>query len=581
MLAVVGARVELRRTGVNSYFGNCPFHDERTGSFHVRPDEKHYHCFGCGESGTAIDFVMQTEGLDFKGALESLASRFGLELQTENEDPAAAERRQRRERLYSLMRRAAAYYARYLWEAGEAAAAREYLLGRGLTEETLREFRVGFSPKTWDKLLLASRSAGYSDEELVAVGLAQRSHARPGQVYDRFRERIMFPSVDVRGRVVGFGARAMRDNQQPKYLNTSDGELYHKREQLFGIDLARVAATKAGSAILVEGYTDVLALHQAGLRNAVGIMGTSLTDQQLDVLQKIANVLDLCLDADDAGQEAMLKAAKGADGRRLDLRVVSMPSGSDPAELIAREGADALRKLVADSRPFVAFNISRILEKADTRSAEGRDRALAEIGPLMADVPPSVVREELVRQVAGTLELTEARLAALLSEPGPRRGGAAGAGQVSAAPTPNGNAGLMDVAQRPERTFLALCIAFPRQGREALAAIDPDEHLSSELARRAARHLATRTDMPLTGIDPTDDELARTIADLVKRAGRPSEVGPDNLEHTRLVLELGRIERAMRRARAGRSGDVTTLARERESVKEAIRMVVSKLEDAG
>ena len=181
MLALVSSRVELRRAGVNSYFGLCPFHQERTGSFHVRPDEKHYHCFGCQASGDPFTFVMETEGLEFKGALEALADRFGVKLETEAEDPAAAARRERRERLYGLLGRAAAYYARYLWEAREAGPAREYLLVRGLSEETLRKFRVGYAPSAWDRMLLASRHAGYSDEELLAVGLAQRSRVRAGQ----------------------------------------------------------------------------------------------------------------------------------------------------------------------------------------------------------------------------------------------------------------------------------------------------------------------------------------------------------------------------------------------------------------
>src|SRR5258708_6754984 len=174
MLALVSSRTELRRAGVDSYFGLCPFHSERTPSFHVRPDEKHYHCFGCQASGDPFDFVMQTEGLDFKGALESLAGRFGVQLQTEAEDPEAASRRERRDRLHTLLARASAYYARYLWESGEAAPAREYLLGRGLDEQILKAFRVGYAPSAWDRILLASRRAGFSEEELLAVGLVQR-----------------------------------------------------------------------------------------------------------------------------------------------------------------------------------------------------------------------------------------------------------------------------------------------------------------------------------------------------------------------------------------------------------------------
>jgi DNA primase len=570
MLALVSSRLDLRRAGANSYFGLCPFHDERTPSFHVRPDDKHYHCFGCQASGDPFTFVMETEGLDFRGALEALADRFGVKLETEAEDPAAASRRQRRERLYTLLGRAAAYYARYLWDAREAAPAREYLLGRDLSEQTLREFRVGYAPSAWDRILTASRNAGFSDEELLAVGLVQRSKTRPGQVYDRFRERIMFPSADARGRVRGFGARAMRSNQQPKYLNTSDGELYHKRSQLFGIDLARAAASRAGRAVLVEGYTDVLALHQAGLRNAVGIMGTALTEEQAAELERVARVLELCLDADRAGQEAMLRAARLAAGRKLELRVVPLPEGTDPAELVEREDGDAIRARVEQSVPFVVFHVERILARADTRSAEGRDRAIGELRPVLAELPASVLREDLVRRIAGRLELSEGRLASLLAI-SPRRNGAAAVG--TAMP-------VLDQGFRAERTFLVLCVALPEAGEGALSAIDPEELLTSEALRNAAKHLAGRTRTPLSDVPADDEELARVLADLVARAGRAEEVSPDQLEHARLVLERARLERAIRRARAEGAPRIGQLAREREEVLDSIRRVVARLEQA-
>jgi DNA primase len=576
MVALVGARTDLRRAGVNSYFGRCPFHDERTASFHVSPDEKLYHCFGCQASGDPFKFVMETEGLDFKDALESLAKRFGVQLQTEAEDPAAAARRERRGRLQSLLGRAAAYYARYLAESGEAAPAREYLAARGFTDETLKAFRVGYAPSAWDRMLLASRKAGYSDEELLTVGLAQRSKARQGSVYDRFRERIMFPAADARGRVLGFGARAMRDNQQPKYLNTSDGELYHKRSVLFGIDLARRAASKAGRMILVEGYTDVLALHQAGLTNVVAIMGTSLTEEQVAELERVvgsSGVLELCLDADRAGQEAMLRAARLAEGRKLELRVVPLPEGQDPAELIATEGPDRLLERVASSVPFVVFHVERILERADGASAEGRDRAIAELAPAL-QLPESAgaVREDLVRRISNRLALSEGRLAALVEAAGTRRPGAS-------APRAEGTE-TIDPAVRAERAFLVLCVALPQAGRRALADIDPEVHLTSDRLRRAARHLAGQTEMPLAGLAEDDDDLAHLIADLFARAGRAGEVTPEQLEQQRLLLERARLERAIRRAREHGGSGIGELAREREHVLDAIHAIDVRIEKA-
>jgi DNA primase len=585
MVALVSARTELRRAGVNSYFGLCPFHDERTPSFHVSPDEKLYHCFGCQASGDPFSFVMETEGLDFTGALEALAGRFGVQLEAQAENPQAAARRQRRERLQSLLARTTVYYMRCLWESREADRARDYLLGRGLSEDTLRAFRIGYAPSAWDRLLGASRTAGFSEEELQAVGLVQRSKDQPGRVYDRFRERIIFPASDARGHVLGFGARAMRENQLPKYLNTADGELYHKREVLYGIYLARSAAARAGRMIIVEGYTDVLALQQAGFSNTVGVMGTSLTEEQLSALARVVKVIELCLDADRAGQKAMLRAARLAAGRNIELRVVPLPSGTDPAELVERQGAEALRGLVESSVPFVVFEVERILEGADTASAEGRDRALEALRPVLAELPASVLREDLLRRIAGRLELSESRVGSLTAGgvPGAARGQAELVATRSGARAPGGRSDTAiraDTGVRAERTFLALCIALPDAGRAVLATIDPQELLSSDALRRAAAHIAPRPDRPLSDLPPDDEELAHVLADLVARAGRMPDVDLARLEHAHLVLELGRIDRAIRRARVQAGADVARLAREREQVLEGIRRVVGQLEQA-
>ncbi|HSC02821.1 MAG TPA: DNA primase [Solirubrobacteraceae bacterium] len=571
MLALVGEHTELRRAGASEYVGRCPFHDERTPSFGVNPIEKVYYCFGCQASGDLFTFVMETEGLDFAGALETLANRFGVELQTEQEDPQAAQRRQRRERLHTLLGRAATYYARYLWEAREAGPAREYLESRGLREETLRAFRVGYAPSAWDRILTASRRAGFRDEELLAVGLSQRSQNRPGQIYDRFRERIMFPSTDARGNVIGFGARAMRENQRPKYLNTAEGELYHKRRVLFGLDRARAPAAKVGSVILVEGYTDVLALHQAGLPNAVGIMGTALTGEQISELERVAKVLVLCLDADRAGHDAMLKAAQLTGDRNLELRVVPLPAGADPAELIERGGANALRERVDASVPFVAFHVDRILERNDTRTAEGRDRAFRELLPALRDMPRNAFGQGILQRVASRLELTERRLETLIEGAGP-------ADRAAVAHT-NGLEQI-DQAVRSERAFLALCIALPDAGARMLFEIDPDRLFTSELMRRAARHIMGRARAPLADLPAGDEELARAVADLVAEAGRRHVVSDDELEHARLVLDEARLDRAIHRARERGGADIPDLAREREAVREARHAVTGRLERA-
>ncbi|MGH2861561.1 MAG: DNA primase [Solirubrobacteraceae bacterium] len=579
MLALVGSKVELTRHGHDSFFGCCPFHDERTASFHVRPDEKHYHCFGCSESGDPFTFVMLTEGLDFKGALESLADRFGVKLETEDESPEAASRRQRRERLYSLLDRAATFYERYLWEAQEAEPAREYLRRRGFEEQIVREFRVGYAPQSWDRLIAASRKAGYSADELLASDLGRRKKARPDELIDRFRGRLMFPTADARGRVRGFGARTMTGDDGPKYLNTSEGEVYRKREVLYGIAQARAEAAKQGRMILCEGYTDVLALHQAGVSNAVGIMGTSLTDEQVAELVRVVKVLELCLDADNAGQRAMERAAKVCADSGLQLRVVPLPAGTDPGELIAQEGSDALRKRIAASVPYVVFQVGRVLEAADFSDAEGKDRAIAALRPVLAAVEASVLRDELVRSAAGTLELPEARLVTLLGR-APQVVIGGGTAVEDSAWTPASARTPAASGPQAERSFLAMCMASPDLGAVALARIDPDAVLLDDVLRRAARFLSAHLPGEIPDPPGDDPELIFVVDDLRHRAGRGRRVSVDELEHARLVLERDRLRREIRylREHGGGGGMLARLSAEQQEVLTTIRTVVTRLE---
>ncbi len=576
---LVSTRTELRRAGANSYFGRCPFHEERSPSFHVRPAEKVYYCFGCQASGDAFSFVMESDGTDFPGALELLAGRYGVTLEVADDNPVAAARRERRERLFALLERAAGYYERYLWETEEAAPARDYLRGRGLEEEVLRAFRVGFAPSAWDRMLLASRRGGFSEEELRAAGLASRS--KKGSLYDRFRKRIMFPLADERGRVLGFGARALRENQPPKYLNSSDGEVYHKGSQLFGLHLARREAARSGSVVLAEGYTDVLALHQAGLRAAVGLMGTALTEEQVGILARSARTLELALDADRAGERAMLRAAELADKRDLTLRVVPLPDGADPADLLAAEGAEAMRERVGRSVPFVAFRVDRVLASAETGSAEGKDRALEELRPIVGSLGPSVMREELMRRIAGRLELSEKLVASLVGD-----SSAAGAARNGAPASERARGNGPARPRRPdrreeiERSFLALCLAMPEDGALVLARAGLEEHFSNDRARRAAAHLREHLEAPLAHVPEDDQELTAYLRALTVRFERES-VGRASLEHAWLLLELARLQRAILAARRAESGEVAALAREREEVRRQIDEVSERIDRSG
>jgi DNA primase len=579
-IELVSARTDLRRAGPSNYEGLCPFHEERTPSFGIDPTQKVYYCFGCQAGGDVFKFVQETENVDFKGALELLADRCGIELEREQEDPEAAKRRRGRERLLELLARTSAYYERCLWESPEAARARDYLLGRGLGEEILREFHVGYAPSAWDRVLTGSLRGGFSEAELYATGLAQRSQEN-GRPYDRFRSRIMFPLADTRGRVLGFGARALSESQRPKYLNTSDNAVYHKGLHLYGADLARAHAAKAGQAILCEGYTDVIALHQAGIRNTVGLMGTALTAEQVGELARMAPTVLLALDADSAGQEAMLRAAGLAARRKLELRVVPLPGGSDPAELVQSEGAAAIERAIEASVPFVRFRVERVLDAGDYGSPEGRDRMLEELRPIFATLPPSALRMELTRTVSERLQLPESLAEQTLA----MQSAARGAGRPSAVAGDAGprapRASVGSRGESTERAFLAQCIAEPESGALSLGELDVSAHFTSDVLRRAAIHLHTHLTAPGAQLPENDPELASLLAELVVQAGRESPA-PAMLESQRMQLELARIDREIVRARGQESGDVSELALRRAEVKREFDLAYERaLEETG
>ncbi len=316
ILPLVEDVVRLRKAG-STYKGLCPFHSERTPSFTVTPGRGTFKCFGCGEGGDAITFVEKTENVDFVGAIELLARRFGVELEYEEASPEQEEKRKREDRLRALLERAAEFYSRVLWESEAGAGAREYLASRELGEEICREFRLGYAP---GGARLASRALqeGYTHDELRAVGLANRGGN------DYFNRRIVFPLADARGRVRGFQARKLHDDDplQAKYVNSPEGELFRKGDLLYGLDTARQAIAREDRGVVVEGNTDVLALRQAGFAPVVASMGTALTEAQLRELARLTKRLFLCFDADAAGQDATLRGMELAVRGRLHVRVV-------------------------------------------------------------------------------------------------------------------------------------------------------------------------------------------------------------------------------------------------------------------
>jgi DNA primase len=449
MVDLVGARTPLRRSGTR-YVGRCPFHDERTPSFSVDAVKKVYYCFGCQRGGDHIGFVQETENVDFATAVESLAERYGVRLEYEESSPAEERRRAERGRLLRLLDDAAGFYARYLWEADEAAAARAYLEERRITADTARAFGVGFSPSAWDRVCAAARGKGFTPAELKSAGLA--ADGRRGPV-DRFRGRLMFPLADARGRVRGFGARQMPGGEPPKYLNSREGPAFHKADILYALHAARAAIAAEGHAVVVEGYTDVLALHQAGLTTAVASMGTSLTERHVTELRRLCGTIFLAFDADAAGETAALRGMELATAAGLAVRIVELPQGRDPAD-VALSDPEEFERARRAAQGVLAFRVGRALAGGGTR-----DETYARAAELLAAAPASIEREEQVRVVADRLRLTDDLAARLVAAPA--RPAAAGGRPARLRRSPR---------ERDERLFLALCLAMPERGAELLAA---------------------------------------------------------------------------------------------------------------
>jgi DNA primase len=567
IVEVVSAHTDLRRAGAR-WTGLCPFHEERTPSFSVDAQEKLYHCFGCGVGGDVIKFVEEKEGLGFAEAVELLADRYGVELEREREDPRAEAKRQHRRRLEQLLERTAGFYANYLWESKEAGKAREYLAERGLAEATLRDFGVGYAPSAWDKILVAGQRAGFTVAELRGVGLVQQG--RGGGEYDRFRSRIMFPIRDRRGRTLGFGGRAMRSDQGAKYVNTAETDFFHKSQLLYGVDRAKAAIAKATRAVVVEGYTDVLALHQAGIEETIAVMGTAITGEQVATLSGMVEEVVLALDADSAGQEAMLRAQRVAAGRKMRLRVAAMPAGEDPAEMMAAAGGpERFRALIDAAVELNAFQVGLVLDRTDASSPAERDRALTQVAPILGAMGETASRDDLVRQVAERLDLEPAMVMGRLVAARPASGGEQATPREAGAPAPPpGNAAPLTSRERRERALLAMCISLPAEGRDYLARLS-DAHLSPS-GLRAAAWLREHPEDAASNLPHDDAELSGLITELVMLA-HDEPASQESMELNFLLLDQRRIEREI--AAAGERDDYerrAALSRERAALVERI-----------
>ncbi len=523
MIEVVGARTQLRRVGAR-YTGLCPFHEERTPSFSVNPQDKLYYCFGCGKGGDVISFVRETEQLDFAQAVEWLAERYRVTLEYEESSPQQEAARARRDRLLSLLEQATSFYERYLWEASNAEPARAYLRGRGLDEDVCRQYRLGVAPGG-ATLARKAREKGFTPQELSAAGLVNR------RGNDYFSGRLLFPLADARGRVLGFQARKLREDDplKAKYVNSPEGELFRKGNLLYGLDHARSAITKQERAIVVEGNPDVLALRQAGLEPVVASMGTALTERQLKELSRLTRRIFLCFDADAAGEEATLRGMELAVGQGFDVRVIALPEGTDPAD-----DPTSFEQHLRKAEPYALHRVRLVLDRA-------QDRQLAYIGvqEILNGLPESPERHDAWRLANDRLGLTVQLRAA-----GTAIGGAA---------TPRR---LIEAGERLERDALAGVGAHPELA-ELLQELSPD-HFDSEPHRRAREHLVERGEPPADlgalfaeldaraaaeGIDAeTTKEL---LLRLRERKLRRELAATDDLEHAKELQEtLSRLRSA-------------------------------------
>ena len=456
---VIGEQVTLKHAGGGSLKGLCPFHDERTPSFHVTPSKGLYHCFGCQEGGDVIDFVMKTDMVTFAEAVEKLAARYGVTLRYTEGGAGRASQQGLRTRLIEANTIAEQFFARNL--TSEAAApARQFLTERGLAEHAA-DFGVGFALPGWDNLVKALRAAGFSEEEMITAGLALKGNRGP---YDRFRGRIIWPIRELSGQVVGFGARRiMPDDDGPKYLNTPETPVYHKSQVLYGVDRARKQIARSQQAVVVEGYTDVMACHIAGVETAVATCGTAFGEEHVKVLRRLLLDQDehrgeviFTFDSDEAGRKAALRAFD-VDNKFVGQTFVAVTDdGLDPCDLRIQQGDQAVKDLVGGRIPLVEFVIRSKIDGFDLDTAEGRTGALRSAAPVIASISDRILRTEYVRLLAGWTGVDPSSVSEAVRQNAP-----ANAKRPPARPAPASVPDERDPAGMVERESLKLALQAP------------------------------------------------------------------------------------------------------------------------
>ncbi|MGD1279480.1 DNA primase [Mycobacterium seoulense] len=545
---VVGDYVQLRRAGADSLKGLCPFHDEKSPSFHVRPNHGHFHCFGCGEGGDVYAFIQKIEHVTFVEAVELLADRIGHTISYTG--PATSVQRDRgsRSRLVAANAAAAEFYASAL-ESDEAAPARQYLTERNFDAEAARRFGCGFAPSGWDSLTKHLVRKGFEFKELEAAGLSRQGRRGP---IDRFHRRLLWPIRTAAGEVIGFGARRLFDDDpmEAKYINTPETLLYKKSSVMFGIDLAKRDIAKGHQAVVVEGYTDVMAMHLAGVTTAVASCGTAFGDEHLSMLRRLMmddsffrGELIYVFDGDAAGRAAALKAFGGEQNLAGQSFVAVAPDGMDPCDLRLKSGDGALRDLVARRTPLFEFAIRTAIAEMDLDSAEGRVAALRRCVPMVGQIKDPTLRDEYARQLAGWVgwddvaQVIERVRSQAKKSPAQPRGGSGPDASRRAAQQPRATAPARPAAARPDprdptlwpqREALKSALQYPALAGPVFDTLTVESFTHPGYAAvRGAIEAAGGTSSGVTGAQWIDAVRQRAGSDLT--AGLVNELGVEGV----------------------------------------------------
>ncbi|GGV77669.1 DNA primase [Streptomyces gelaticus] len=526
--AVVSEYLQLRNAGGGNLKGLCPFHDEKSPSFQVSPSKGLFHCFGCQEGGDTIAFVMKIDHLSFSETVERLAAKAGITLRYEEGGYNPSHQRGERIRLVEAHKVAAQFYVEQL-DGPEAEIGRKFLAERGFDQAAAAHFGVGYSPAGWDHLTRYLRGKGFSDKELITSGLSQDGRRGP---IDRFRGRLMWPISDTSGDIVGFGARKLRDDDNgPKYLNTPETAIYKKSQVLYGIDLAKKDIAKASRAVVVEGYTDVMACHLAGITTAIATCGTAFGGDHIKILRRLlmdngsARVI-FTFDGDAAGQKAALRAFEDDQKFAAETYIAIAPDGMDPCDLRLVKGDEAVRDLVEPRTPLFEFALRQIVGRYDLETPAGRGAALDEAAPVVARIKNSSSQHEVAVQLAGMLGILDtqfvvkrvAQLARWARERGDQRGpaqpparGGRQPQQVQApAPAPSGPAlNLRSPAHRTERELLKLALQKPDLVSPAFDAYGADEFTAPPYA--AVRQCIAEAGGVELGVPETREYLVQVL----------------------------------------------------------------------